>query len=77
MDGDRYDTGDLDAIRELIISPGWDLVRTRINDEIERLRDQLENQPNLIDTRGQIKSLRLVLTIPEILQAEIGRQVKE
>jgi len=72
---EKPDSAELDAIIELQKHPGWALVCQRVSEEIERLRDQLENQPNLVDTRGQIKGLRLALTIPGIRRDEIERSL--
>ena len=71
-----YDSSDLDAINELMESPGYALVKERIQAEIERLRDHLERQADET-VRGQCQALRVVLTIPEILKSEIQFSLKD
>ncbi len=78
MQDERFDSGDLDNIRELRLSPGWQLVQRRLNEELERQRVALEQPGTPADlSRGQVMGLRTALGIPEILEYEIGSQVKE
>jgi hypothetical protein len=75
---ERYDTSDLDAIRELRRSKGWALVSARIFDQIELGRNELETgsiEPGF--SRGKVKGLRIGLGVPEILETEIKHEVKE
>lgn len=76
---DRYDSSDLDAIRELRRSQGWKLVKQRITDELERQRIEMERPADWGVTnlsRGQVKAFRTVIEIPGILENEISKQVK-
>jgi len=80
MSDDGYDSGDLDAIRELEASPGYSLVRGRLLEELERKRSELERPADGEKTamlRGAIAQLRTVLSVPEILQSEIRGSLKE
>lgn len=70
----QYDSAELDALREMERSPGYQLVLARIHEEIARRRDNLEADLNERQTaceRGQILGLRTALSIPEILKQEI------
>lgn len=71
------DSADLDAILEMERSPGWGLVRDRISYELERRRGELEHPERPPDgLRGEIKALRTVLQIPDILKGEIKNAVR-
>jgi len=68
------DSAELDAIKELRRSPGYQLVETRIKEELHRKRLLLEMQgPELpfAKTQGYIEALKTVLAIPEILENEL------
>jgi hypothetical protein len=68
------DAGDKDALQELLISPGYGLVRERIADTIQQLSTELESDLDAAVTakvRGKIAGLRLALTVPDILIAEV------
>ncbi len=74
------DSGDLDALKELEQSPGYWLFKQRILDELERLRNDLEQmQPEILAqlTRGKINALRLVLQIPSILIGEVKTELEK
>lgn len=69
------DSGDLDALLEMERSLGYRLLIGRIEEEIERKRNTLEQHcdPEITaTTRGEIAALRMVLTVPENLKAEIA-----
>ncbi len=75
-----YDSGDLDAISELLISPGFQLYAERLEQEQARLLRELESKETLAELRylqGGIKSLRTALAIPGILKDEIQAVIKE
>lgn len=72
------DSAEIDALKELQRSPGYELVMERIEEEMERRRDQLEDlcTQQLTDyTRGYLKALRTVLGIPQILIDEISKEL--
>ena len=71
---DAPDLGDVDALREMERARGWLLLKARVESEIERQRSALESPLDAqltAEVRGQIKALRMVLELPEILRAEI------
>lgn len=77
MRDSKYNSSDLDAIRALRRSLGWLLVSERYDEELERMRLSLE-QPGKGDyERGQVKAIRTLRDVPEILEHEIKSQVKE
>ena len=71
----------LDAIRELTRSYGWELMVGRIEEEIERRRNELEvpAEGNAVTNalRGRIAGMRTVLAIPAILAAEYAQEAKK
>jgi hypothetical protein len=71
MQSEPFDSADLDAMLEFDRSRGWGLVQIRIREELERKRAALENGGDPERVRGEIASLRVVLTIPGILREEI------
>lgn len=75
MSTERYDSGDLDAIRELKHSPGFALYSKRVNEELERRRLELETAEKHEYVRGLVRSLRIVIDIPAFLEDEIKSQV--
>lgn len=69
----------LDWLEDLKTSPGYELVKRRIRDEIERSRDSLERSVGAESTsvlRGYISACRMVLDIPEILKSELKEKEK-
>lgn len=67
----------LDAIREMQRSPGYELFEGRIHDELDRKRKALEEPKDMGETaslRGAIGALRMVLSIPEILETEFRKE---
>jgi hypothetical protein len=77
---ESYDSGDLDAMQDLEISRGWELVRDRIAGELERKQVALEGDGDfqeVCELRGYIRALRMVLQIPEIRKDEIKQQLRE
>lgn len=74
------DSTELDALSDLLRSPGYALFQRRIEKELERRSRELEqpfDQVNTADCRGYIRALRVVLRIPEILQTEISDSLKQ
>jgi len=74
---DKYDSGDLDALVELIASRGWEIARQRVAEELERKRLDLERRTSGDFERGQVQALRMVLDIPGNLLEEIKAQLKK
>jgi hypothetical protein len=77
---EKYDSSDLDAIKELRRSRGFELLAAKINAELERRRVEIEMPADWGVTnmaRGKVSALRLVLTMPAILEHEIKLQVKK
>jgi hypothetical protein len=77
MKNEPPDSAEIDSLKELQRSPGYSLLVGRINAEMERKRDQLEDlcTQQLTDyTRGYLKALRTVLGIPQILIDEISKE---
>jgi hypothetical protein len=75
---DGPDSAELDAVKELLASPGWGLVAERIRTEIERRRNALEGDLEVVATvkaRGGLAALRMVLELPGILRQELERVV--
>lgn len=74
------DSGDMDALEDMVRSPGYAMLRKRIEDTIvTRQRalesDMDENRTNV--ERGSIRALRLVLTLPAILKTEITESIEQ
>ena len=72
------DSADLDALQELVRSPGFQLYAARINEELERRRAELETAEKLEAIKGSqglIKGLRIALEIPGILIEEVKAQL--
>ncbi len=65
------DSAELDALRELVRSPGYSLLKDRIEQTIEDRRNDMEDDGDPQRLRGIIAGLRLALRIPEILISEI------
>jgi hypothetical protein len=69
-------SAELDAIKELRRSAGWELVKERLQEELERRRTALESPQDMQTTdttRGYIAALRLAVMVPEILEMEFKR----
>lgn len=74
------DSAEIDALKELERSPGYQLVVNRIAEMILRRCFELEgelDEPKTNRIRGEIKALRDVLTIPEVLKGEIQQQLQK
>lgn len=70
---EKLDGVDADAIEQVTRSRGWQLIKQRIANEIERERTALEQPESEQETarrRGAIAGLRTALAIPGILVAE-------
>lgn len=77
MPAEPMDSGDLDALLEMERSLGYRLLTSRIQEAIADKLADLE-RPSSEETtallRGGIAALRMVLTIPDSLKAEIGAE---
>jgi hypothetical protein len=76
----KYTGDDLDALYELRASSGYRLIEGRLTGELERHRRELERPADERTTamaRGAIAALRMVLSLPSILEDEIKSEVKE
>lgn len=74
------DSSDLDALEDLKRSRGYELLRERIDSELEARRRAIETDLQPEQTwamRGYIRALRVVLSLPEILQHEISKAIEE
>jgi hypothetical protein len=75
-----FDSSDLDAIEDLKRSRGYELVCSKLDEEIGRYQRSLETDLEPAQTagcRGYIRALRMVLTLPQILHEEIAAELKE
>lgn len=74
---EKYDSGDLDAVAELERSRGYGLLLGKINAELQRKRDYLEQAQDdpVRFTQGYIAGLRMVAQLPGILKGEIKAQL--
>jgi hypothetical protein len=73
------DSSDLDALRELVRTPGYALLVERIHFSIACAQKALEEDAGAERTwllRGQIRAWRIALKMPEILKDEISNEVK-
>lgn len=75
MNAPRYTSADLDALSDLVGSPGYKLFRDRVESELERRRTELERQGDAGECRGRVAALRTVLGIPEILRSEMKNTI--
>jgi len=76
----KYTGDDLDALNELPMITGYQLLEARIRSELERRRMELERTMDALNTaecRGKIQSLRTVLALPGILRDEIKAELGE
>lgn len=70
---DKLDGIDADHVRETIESPGWQLIRQRIERELSLKIAELVRPLDPVKTaqvRGMIEAFKTALDIPRILQAE-------
>lgn len=80
MNAEPLDTADADALDELLESAGWKLVQARLELQLKRDRDQIENthpQDVTENIRGRIRSLKLSLNLPVLLRDEIKAGLKK
>lgn len=73
------DSSDLDALRELVRSRGFELFIARVREELERYRVECEHPSDSWVThvaQGAVRALRTVFDIPSILILEITSEVK-
>ena len=74
MNAEPPDSAELDALAELERSPGWDLVKARVEWMLEKFRAALELPADVEKTaglRGKIDACRQVLSVPSVLKGEI------
>jgi hypothetical protein len=67
------DSGDKDDLEELLLSPGYALVRKRIEGTVADMSNELAADLDLVATaklRGKIAGLKLALSVPQILIGE-------
>jgi hypothetical protein len=79
MAAERYNLADADDLDALIDSPGWALVKERIELQLDRERSELERDLPERDTariRGAIRQLLIVHKLPELMRDEIRQQRK-
>jgi hypothetical protein len=70
---EKLDRVDADLIEQVVQSRGWQLIRQRVEHEIERERTALEQPGPETETawrRGKLAGLRDALQIPKLLMAE-------
>ncbi len=78
MTGHPYTSADLDAMSDLVASPGYKLLRDRMEAELERRRLELEQRGAEAQyCRGQVAGLRTALATPQILSDEIKNLVAQ
>ena len=77
-DRDRLDA---DMIESAVLSPGYDLIRSRVLRAIDsKTRELVEHRLNEFDTaqlRGEILGLRLAVQIPKIVADECRAKEKK
>lgn len=74
------DTGDVDALDELLDSPGWKLVRARLETQLRRSLDDLERDldvPGTAKARGSVAAVRMMLALPKAMRDEISGGLKK
>lgn len=80
-DREEFDSGDIDALDDLVRSNGWRILMLSMSMELERRRRDLEAQGRGVEitefTRGYIAGLRLVADLPIALQRQIQAELKE
>jgi len=62
-------------VKAVLSEPGYRLIRARVEAAIETKRAELEqdlSEPETQRVRGEIRGLRLALSIPKILMEERG-----
>lgn len=70
---DRLDGIDADHVSTVLRSPGWQLIRQRIERTVQLKVDEVLAPLDPVKTaevRGMIQGLKLALGVPAILQAE-------
>lgn len=78
MNAPRFTIADQDALSDVLIAPGYRLLKNRVEAELERRRAALEvrqDEARTGECRGQIWALRMVLDIPQILREEMKIQI--
>ena len=72
-------TGELDFLDELIESPGWELLRARLELQLIRECDELERDSSEVESaksRGAIRTLRLALGLPQMMRDELIKELR-
>jgi hypothetical protein len=76
---DDVSQAELDALDTLVDSPGWELVKQRLQEEIGRMQRELEREIPEARThriRGGLTALRVALELPANMRAELAEQLK-
>jgi hypothetical protein len=76
---DRHDHLDAERFRDMVLSPPFQILRRRIEAELERQRTECERQEDespLRQAQGAVAALRTVLALPTIILGEIERAKK-
>lgn len=69
----KLDGVDAEHLREVLDSPGWQLIKQRLMKTLEgKMRDLVrpQNEVETATLRGAIQSLELAIKVPEILVQE-------
>ena len=78
LDEDAANSEKRDATVELMASGGWELVLERIGSEIERWREELEQQAcserRADYLRGLVAAYRSCARLPYVLEEEFGKE---
>jgi len=70
----------IDALDLLLASPGWDLVRERLELQLQRDQAELEREAGPEQTaklRGQIARLRMMLELPAGMREEYRQETSK
>ena len=73
----RTDALDRERFRDMLASPPFRIFIDRIRGQLERSRAQLEEPAPveaLRETQGTVRALRMVLQLPEVIAAELGKE---
>ena len=79
MQNEQFDSGDVDALAELVQTKGWGIVSRWMEGEIARLHDRLAHDLAERDTanvRGQIEAAKRFKGLPVRLIQEISKVLK-
>lgn len=76
---DPTEHSDVDALDELLASPGWSLVKARLEALLETSRRDLERdivESSTNKARGAVAALRIAIGLPENMREEFAAQIK-